>query len=212
MPFGCMAARPKPPGPLARRAALSARRRRYRVAVNQSPVAQQRDRKDEDGSSGPRQCAVTAPPDRRARQDPRPGRQQPNLVRLPVAAPFWPRPGTCSRRRGASSRMRWRPPFPAQLDPRARRRLDPKIRRKHALVEPDARGDPMKRCLQKREVVRFWQIGILAWWKAYAASLRQSLRRLSWWGMKFRCSRVRVSSTSLWPWLISRYDAEMGWG
>jgi len=135
MPFGFMAARPKPPGPLARRAALSARRRRYRVAVNQSPVAQQRDRKDEDGSSGPRQCAVTAPPDRRARQDPRPGRQQPDLVRLPVAAPFWPRPGTCSRRRGASSRMRWRPPFPARLDPRARRRRDPKIRRK-----PDTEG------------------------------------------------------------------------
>ena len=47
MPFGFMAARPKAPGPLARRAALSARRRRYRVAVNQSPVAQQRDRKDD---------------------------------------------------------------------------------------------------------------------------------------------------------------------
>ena len=70
----------------------------------------------------------------------------------------------------------------------------------------------MKRCLQKREVVRFWQIGTLAWRKAYAASLRQSLRRLWWWGTKFRYSRVCVSSMLLLPWLIFRYDAEMGWG
>ena len=76
---------------------------------------------------------------------------------------------------------------------------------------PDGERE-MKRCLQKKEAVRFWQIGISAWWKAYAASSRQSLRWLWWWGMKFRWSRVRVSCTSPWPWLICRSDAETGWG
>ena len=33
-----------------------------------------------------------------------------------------------------------------------------------------------------------------------------------WWGMRFRFSRVRVSSTSVWRWSISRSNAATGSG